>query len=134
MPTQKTAPAKAKKPAVKKAPVKAKAPAKKVAVKKTTKTVKRSSKKPAFMVYADDGECFWTTDGQVLHDLNDLQMALASMNDMVYGHHVNTLKNDFADWVEHVLFDAACAADLRASKKSSQARTVVVRHLRAYSV
>lgn len=85
------------------------------------------------MIYAGDSECFWTTDGQVLRDLNELQMALAAMNDMVFGHHVTPMKNDFADWVESVLEDAACAADLRTAKKPSSARTIVVRHLRSYN-
>lgn len=91
-------------------------------------------KKTNFLVRADDGECFWTTDGQVLRDLNELQVALSSMNEMIFGHHVNTMKNDFADWVDHVLLDSDCAADLRTAKKPTTARTIVVRHLRAYSL
>ncbi len=86
------------------------------------------------MVYADDGECFWTTDGQILRDLNELQTALAAMNDMVYGHHVTPMKNDFADWVESVLQDSDCAAELRKATKPLAARTIVVKHLRAYNV
>lgn len=112
--------------------------AKKAAKKSTKKTTKKSSKKvPQKMralVCVAGEECFWTTDGDVLGDLQQLEIAFGSMDEEVFLHHVTKEKNDFADWVEHVLEDAACAADLRRSKKPASARTVVKRHLRLYNV
>lgn len=121
-----------KKTVAKVAKVAKKAPAKKAATKKaaTKKTTSKNTKK--VLVCADEGECFWTTDGQILRDLNELQQALASMEETVFKHHVRDDSNDFASWVEQVLDDAVCAEDLRKAKKPSQARTVVVRHLRSY--
>lgn len=117
---------------------------KKVVAKAVPKTAKKTAKKaPAksrskkqvrALVCAPGEHCFWTTDGQVLEDLNQLQMAFGSMDEEVFLHHVTNAKNDFADWVEHVLEDAACAADLRRSKKTDTARTVVIRHLRQYNL
>jgi hypothetical protein len=123
-----------KKAVAKVAKVAKKVPAKKATTKKVTtkKTNAKSTKK--VLVCADEGECFWTTDGQILRDLNELQQALAAMEESVFKHHVRPDGNDFANWVEHVLDDAVCAADLRKATKSSQARTVVVRHLRSYHV
>tara|TARA_B100000745_G_scaffold284709_1_gene219530 strand:+ start:2277 stop:2663 length:387 start_codon:yes stop_codon:yes gene_type:complete len=109
----------------------------KKAVKKKATSKKTASKKPQKMralVCAEDASCFWTTDGAVLEDLQQLETAFGSMEDEVFLHHVTKEKNDFADWVEHVLDDAACAADLRRSKKPSSARTVVKRHLRLYTI
>lgn len=86
------------------------------------------------LVCAPEEKCFWTTDGQILKNLDELQLAFGTMGDEVFLHHVTKEKNDFADWVEQVLADSACAAALRKSKKPDAARTVVIKHLRTYSV
>lgn len=118
---------------------------KKTATKATKKTVKKTAKKSAkkttmkgqptvrALVCASGEECFWTTDGQVLENLDELALAFGSMEDEVFLHHVTKEKNDFADWVEQVLEDTLCAADLRKVRKPKSARTVVVRHLKTYN-
>lgn len=118
----------------------------KKAVKKATKTT--AKKRPATaatkkkagtkkvqvraLVCAIGEKCFWTTDGRVLKDLEQLHMAFGSMDDEVFLHHVTKEKNDFADWVEVVLEDAACAADLRRARKTNTAKSAVARHLKHY--
>ena len=133
-PVKKAAAKKVTKRVVKKAPVKkaAKKTLKKVVKKALSKKVSKKAHVRA-LVCAPGEQCFWTTDGQVLQDLNQLQLAFGTMGDEVFLHHVTKEKNDFADWVEHVLDDAPCATELRRSKKPSSARTVVVRCLRAYN-
>lgn len=102
---------------------------------KTKNTKSTSAKaKGKVLVCANDNECFWTNDGKILKDLNELSNALKNMSDAVFAYHVTKEKNDFAEWVDSVLRDAACAADLRKSKKPGTARTVVVRHLRTYKL
>ena len=108
-------------------------------VKKTTKKVasKTSKKKTSdfkALVCAYDGECFWSRDGQILSNLSDLSFAIGSMDDEVFLHHVTQEKNDFADWVEHVLQDQECAQALRTAQKKTQAKKIVELHLRNYSV
>ena len=110
---------------------------KKVVKKSSAKKKKRKTtakKRVCALVCAPGEQCFWTTDGQVLENLEQLYLAFGSMDDEVFLHHVTKEKNDFADWVEQVLEDSACAADLRRSKKPSTARTVIGRHLRLYKV
>ena len=114
MPTKKAAPTAPKKVAV---PKKTAAPA-------TTQS----------LVYASDGESFWTSDGQILNSLTALRDALKSMEKSVFAHHVTKEKNDFAAWVDAVLGDALCAMDLRKSKTPASAHTVVVAHLKRYRV
>lgn len=123
----------AKKKAVAKKPVK-KAPTKKKPVAKKATKKSEAKQRVRALVCAPGEHCFWTTDGQVLQDLNQLQMAFGSMGEEVFLHHVTKEKNDFADWVEHILDDAACAAELRRSQKPASARTVVVRCLRSYKL
>jgi len=132
-PKKKVVAKKVLKTAVKKAPVK-KAPTKKAPAKKATAKKATTKKRVRALVCAPGEHCFWTTDGQVLQDLNQLQLAFGSMGEEVFLHHVTKEKNDFADWVEHILEDAACAAELRRSKKPASARTVVVRCLRSYEL
>jgi len=105
--------------------------AKKAAVKSVGKT---SSKKAKLLVCAPDDKCFWTTDGRILKNLDELQMAFGSMGEEVFLHHVNKEKNDFADWVEQVLQDSTCASALRKTKQPTTAKAVVVKHLRTYNV
>lgn len=139
MPTKKAATKKATKKVTKKAVKKTakkavKKTAKKTAVKKTaTKTTKKTSSKVKALVCAPDDKCFWTTDGQVLQNLEELKLAFGSMDDEVFLHHVGKEKNDFADWVEQVLQDAECAAALRKARKPKTAQTVVVKCLRLYN-
>lgn len=114
-----------------------KAVAKKTSVRKTAAPKKKAvSKKANFkaLVCAVDGECFWSRDGQILQNLSDLSLAIGSMDDEIFLHHVSSEKNDFADWVEHVLQDSVCAEALRKAKKKAQAEKVVQLHLRKYSI
>jgi len=119
---------------------------KKVAAKKTTKPVasrkvvastkKVASKKTAAgkaLVYAPNEQSFWVHDGQILNSLAALEAALETMEKAIFTHHVGKDKHDFADWVETVLGDSACAADLRKAKTKTTAAAVVAKHLRAYS-
>ena len=108
--------------------------AKKV-VKKTT-AAKKTTKKAAgkLLVYADNSTSFWVNDGQILNNLVALRDAFSSMRPDVYKYHAALGQNDFANWVEAVLCDGECAADLRKAKTPSSAKTVVVRHLKSYTL
>ncbi len=106
-----------------------KAPAKKVVSKKP----KKETTNFKALVCAADGECFWTRDGRILQNLSDLHMAFGSMDEEVFLHHVNKEKNDFADWVEHVLADLDCSVALRKAKKLDTAKKVTATHLTKYN-
>lgn len=135
MPTSKKSSTKAKKTTKKSTRKKAaKKVAKSTAKQTAKKSVTKKSKKPAAkpLVVAKEKECFWTNDGQVLKDLQELSVALDKMAEEVFKYHVTKERNDFADWVDSVLSDTACAEALRKSRKPSTAKTVVVRHLKYY--
>ncbi len=116
---------------------------KKIAAKKPTKSAARKSakvtKKPPVkkssrvLVCASDDRCFWTSDGKILRDLEELADALHGMEDEIFAHHVTKDKNDFANWVEDVLLDDDCAEALRKARKSSTAQKVVIKQLKLYS-
>ncbi len=97
-----------------------------------TKTKKAEAKKT--LVYATNANSFWVNNGQILNSLIALKEAIASMENEVFSHHVNKDKNDFADWVENVLCDSACANDLRKAKTVASVKTVVTKHLKSYQI
>lgn len=121
---------KATKKVAKKATKKATKKTAKKAVKKTAK--KRSAKKP--LVQASNSTSFWVSDGQILNSLLALKDALERMDKDVYVYHATGKHNDFANWVEVVLCDDKCAKDLRKAKTPRSAKTVVVKHLKLYSI
>lgn len=107
-----------------------KAPVAKTATKKSTK--QNTDRKGEFkaLVCAIDGECFWTRDGRILQNLQDLHLAFGSMDDEIFLHHANTEKNDFADWVEHVLEDLDVAVALRTVKERTEAEKMLATYLK----
>ena len=105
----------------------------KKAVQKTATGSGKASNKPD-LAHAPEEQAFWTTDGSILRNLLELHNALQVMDRQVFSYHVSTEKNDFADWVECVLSDGACADALRKSKNPKQAQTVVVRYIKQYNV
>jgi hypothetical protein len=130
MPTKTT-----NKPAVKKVVKKVvkKTPAKK-ATKSVAKKVAKKAPQKKSLIYADDQQSFWVTNGQVLNSLVALRDALNEMEEGVYSYHAGQAHNDFANWVSEVLADNACAVELQKAKTPKSAKTVVVKHLKLYSV
>lgn len=120
-----------KKTAVKKAPKKKSSVQK--AVKKTAKKKTGHAQKKE-LVYADNQCSFWVTNGQILNSLVALRDALDEMEAEVYSYHIGPSHNDFANWVADVLADAKCAMELKKAKTPTKAKTVVIRHLKSYSV
>jgi hypothetical protein len=105
----------------------------KKAAQKTTKTTRTKAAKKE-LVCAEGETCFWTVSGEILADLQELRDLLARISPDVYAYHVSAEKNDFANWVETVLADPELAADLRKAKQPKTAHTVIVRHLKFYSL
>lgn len=104
----------------------------KKAIAKKVATKKVAEKKQ--LVFAENNNSFWVSDGQILNNLCALHQALAEMEADIFAHHVNKEKNDFADWVEKVLFDIDCANSLRKSKTPTSAHKVVVKYLKTYNI
>jgi len=125
-----------KKPTTKKAAPKttvkktAKKTAKKPQAKKSVKAV--GEKKP--LILASNDKSFWVTNGAVLNSLLALRNALDEMEKEVYSYHVTKEHNDFANWVDVVLCDTECAAELKQAKTPVKAKSVVSRRLKVYSV
>lgn len=100
---------------------------------KTASTQRNTGKEQVRALVCAQGEfCFWTNDGRVLEHLEDLELAFGSMDESVFLYHANRHKNDFSEWVESVLDDAALAAALRRCRKPHTASKRVRKHLQEH--
>jgi len=74
------------------------------------------------IINVSDEHCFWSCDGSIARNLEDLKNALLKMDKKSFTYHVNKEKNDFANWVKEVLGDDALANKL---KKSKTIKTII---------
>ncbi|MFH1521590.1 MAG: DUF5752 family protein [archaeon] len=56
---------------------------------------------------------FFCNDGSTFNNLEELRKALISMSDETFNYHVNSEKNDFANWIYDVIGDIKLANNLR---------------------
>jgi|SRR3989304_7562406 len=78
------------------------------------KTTKAASKaQPEKLADVPVEKRFYSNDGRILNNLEELVSALKVMSDQTFRYHVNESKNDFANWIADVIGDDKLAADLR---------------------
>lgn len=68
------------------------------------------------LINADDAHLFWVEGNGALRNLKDLAESLKNMSDDTFAHHVNTERNDFANWTAEILLDTRLASELRRAK------------------
>jgi hypothetical protein len=64
---------------------------------------------------------FWCSDGRVLKNLPELEVALKEISEETFHYHSNEFKNDFSNWVHDVVGDEKLARDLRKNTTQIQA-------------
>ncbi len=62
-----------------------------------------------------EGEAFRLADGRLIRSLRELAVLLDTLDEELFRHHVNEIKNDFALWIEQSIGDAELASRLRMS-------------------
>ncbi|MBN2094420.1 MAG: glycoside hydrolase family 57 protein [Candidatus Aenigmarchaeota archaeon] len=71
------------------------------------------------------GKEFYCKDGKVFRKVEELAKAIRKLDTTTYKAHVDTTKNDFANWLEHVVGDAVLANKIRrAQNQTTMARIV----------
>jgi hypothetical protein len=58
--------------------------------------------------------------GKKISSINELKETLKTIEDYVFYHHVNELKNDFSSWIRHVFEDAALADKMSLAKTKEE--------------
>jgi hypothetical protein len=57
-------------------------------------------------------QAFWSSDGKVFRNLEDLNTGLNEMSDETYAYHFNAEKQDFSNWLKDVVQDEKLASEL----------------------
>ena len=79
----------------------------------------------SFLRQLEPEKSFWVNNGAVLKNLEEFSSELKSMGPEQFSHHVNSEKNDFANWVNEVIGDQVLAKSLaRIKTQKTIARTV----------
>ena len=68
---------------------------------------------------------FYVFEGPVIKNLYELAEALLAMSQKSFSHHVNSSKNDFANWVRDVVDDAILALRLSAQRDKREMEKIV---------
>ena len=72
---------------------------------------------------------FVTKDGIMLANLFDLSLELSDMSDETFMHHVNDSKNDFYNWVHHIIEDKKLAKQLSNIKDKNEMMAAVQKRI-----
>ena len=69
-----------------------------------------------------NGKQFYCTDGRVVKNLPELELALKEMSEETFCYHSSETKSDFSNWVRDVIGDEKLSRDLQ--KSTSRTRAV----------
>lgn len=108
---------------------------KKIAVKKKKVIIKKklaNKKGKKILVIAIGDSCFWVNYGPALRDLLELRNALHEISEDQFKHHVNAIRNDFAEWVGDVLKDKKTAVQIKKTKTVHAMKKAVEKALKDY--
>lgn len=75
---------------------------------------------------------FYSKSGQVLKDIEDLFKCIKNISNEDFSHHVNSEKNDFANWVNDILLDKNFASALRKASSKDKMIEVVRNKYKTY--
>lgn len=108
----------------------------KKAVKKTTKKKVAKSKstmkiciKRKILGQAPQEQCFILQDGRKMRTVYHLIDELETMSDTVFKDHVNSFKNDFANWIDHVFHDKNLAEEMREAETRMDIQLTLLKEL-----
>ena len=68
-----------------------------------------------------DGKRFYCTDGRIVKNLPELELALKEMSEETFRYHSSEAKTDFSNWVRDVIGDEKLSRDLQKSTSRTQA-------------
>ena len=85
------------------------------------------TREDAVRVLSDTGgdKRFFSHDGCILSNLQQLTECLLHMPEDSYHHHVTPLKNDFSNWIRHVFGDDKLANDLADCRHAPEAARII---------
>ncbi len=94
--------------------------------KATTATISNGTKKALKSLETSADKAFYMANGRVITKLSDLPGAVESTDDNTFYYHVNSEKNDFANWIKDV-FNITPLANKIKSKKNKDELVKILR-------
>lgn len=82
----------------------------------------------ANVVNASPDQYFILKSGRGLKNIYELSNALSGMDDSTFEHHVNSGKNDFANWIKYVFHEDKLADEIYNAKSREQMHRLISRH------
>jgi hypothetical protein len=94
---------------------------------KAHKKIKTSN--PKLLHTVEPQHCFILLGGKSLHSLPQLVFEFDEMPEHVFMHHVNQERNDFANWIRHVIGEIELADKLLGVNTKKDAQLMLLKHL-----
>lgn len=101
-------------------------------IKKTTVKQRKTVLKKNILVAVSPDKYFWIQYGPAVKDILGLKNALLDIKNEQFKHHVNSMKNDFAVWIEEVIEDERCAEKIKKAKTLKAMIKVLENTLKRY--
>lgn len=98
----------------------------------TKKSVKQSKKKTKVLINAPETKQFLMCDGQKIKNLKELSLIMKNVNEEVFKHHVTNNKNDFANWIQHVLKEKELSSQLKKIKTKQKTQKLIDAYLKDF--
>ena len=98
---------------------------------KTKKRVKKkkTATKKQIIKNAKNSEYFFVKDGKAIKNIIELSNDLDRMTDDVFRHHVNDMKNDFANWIKDIFKEEKLAKELFKTTDKDKTQIIILKHV-----
>lgn len=96
---------------------------------KTAHEHETGPKKASLFIDVTPDKYFVLCDGKTLKDYRELASMLETVNDDVFFYHVNSERNDFANWINDVFGEEKLANDVRSAKSRIEIMAIIYKHL-----
>ena len=72
---------------------------------------------------------FHAANGTIIRGILELDQALEHMSEETFSYHVNSTKNDFANWIRNIIKDEALAAKIGNTDNKQAMQIIVLRRV-----
>ena len=98
---------------------------------KTKKRVKKkkTATKKQIIKNAKNSEYFFVKDGKAIKNVIELSNELDKMTDDIFKHHVNEMKNDFANWIKDIFKEEKLAKELFKTTDKDKTQIIILKHV-----
>jgi hypothetical protein len=90
---------------------------------------KSPQKKSKLLSKVHPDTCFVLLGGKKINTVPELALEIDVMPDEVFYHHVNDVRNDFANWIRDVIGDIELAKAVLGTVNRKDAEIVLLRHI-----